>query len=105
MKTPKTCVAALALLAPLTLAGCGVLSSEHVETALQIIEQMQAQGSVTAEQAEALRQALQASTGEPWYMQVGRMALEVGLAVAGVRMWRGPSATAAERVARLTATK
>lgn len=104
MRITKT-AAVLALLALSTLAGCGVLSNEHIETARQIIDQMQAQGSVTAEQAEALRQALQANTGEPWYTQVGRVVLEVGLAVVGVRMWRGPSATAAERVARLTASK
>jgi len=104
MRTTKT-AAVLALLALSTLAGCGVLSNEHIETARQIIDQMQAQGSVTAEQAEALRQALQANTGEPWYTQVGRVVLEVGLAVVGVRMWRGPAATAAERVARLTASK
>ena len=52
-----------------------------------------------------MRQAMQTSSGEPWYMQLGRVALEVGLAVAGVRMWRGPSATSAERVARVIAGK
>ena len=62
-------------------------------------------GKITGEQAEAMRQALLANTGEPWYMQIGKMVLEIGLAVAGVRLWRGPSATAAERVARLTAGK
>jgi hypothetical protein len=105
MRITKTIAAATGLLALSTLAGCGILSNEHVETASRIIEQMQAQGSVTAEQAEALRQALQANTGEPWYTQLGRVVLEVGLAVVGVRMWRGPSATTAERVARLTAPK
>jgi hypothetical protein len=57
------------------------------------------------EQAEALRQAIMANTGEPWWMQLGRVALEVGLAVAGVRMWRGPAATTAERAARMAARK
>ena len=95
----------LALTAPAVLCGCGALGVEHLETARQIIDQMREQGSVTVEQAEALRQALQANTGEPWYMQIGRVVLEVGLAVAGVRMWRGPSATVAERAARIAATK
>jgi len=63
---------------------------------------MQEQGTVTASQAEALREALLVNTGEPWYQQLGRLVLEVGLAVAGVRVWRGPSATRAERVARRT---
>lgn len=84
----------------LSLTSCGLFSSEHVAAAMEIINQMEAQNTVTAAQAEALREALMVNTGEPWYMQLGRVVLEVGLAVAGVRMWRGPAATAAERVAR-----
>jgi len=103
MKTRKALYSALA--ASTILCGCGALGAEHLETARQIIDQMREQGSVTPEQAEALRQALQANTGEPWYMQIGRVVLEVGLAVAGVRMWRGPSATVAERAARIAAAK
>jgi len=38
-------------------------------------------------------------------MQLGKIALEVGLAVAGVRLWRGPSASVAERAARVAARK
>jgi len=71
-----------------------------VQAALDIINQMEQQNTVTSAQAEALREALLTNTGDPWYMQLGRVALEVGMAVLGVRMWRGPSATAAERIAR-----
>ena len=35
----------------------------------------------------------------------GKIVLEVGLAVAGVRLWRGPSASLAERAARVAARK
>lgn len=84
---------------------CGLLSNEQAQAAMQIVNEMQAQGSVTAEQAEALRQALLANTGEPWWQQVGRVVLEVGLAVAGVRLWRGPAASVAERAARVAAKR
>jgi hypothetical protein len=83
-----------------TLCSCGLFSNEQVLAALTVINQLAEAGTITAEQAEAMRQALQLDSGEPWYMQLGRVVLEVGLAVAGVRMWRGPAATAAERVAR-----
>ena len=87
----------------MALCSCGLFSSEQVQAALDIINQMEAQNTVTAAQAEALREALVTNTGEPWYMQAGRLVLEVGMAVRGVRMWRGPSATSAERVARRAA--
>jgi hypothetical protein len=87
----------------MTFCSCGLFSSEQVQAALDIINQMEAQNTVTAAQAEALREAMVTNTGEPWYMQAGRLVLEVGMAVLGVRMWRGPSATLAERVARRAA--
>lgn len=75
-----------------------------MEIALQAINQMHSEGVVTLEQAEALRQALmsQAPTTD-WWIDAVRILIEVGLAVAGVRVWRGPAATAAERVARAAA--
>jgi len=87
------------------LCSCGLFSNEQLDAARAVINQLAEQGTITGEQAEAMRQALLAGTGEPWYMQLGKIVLEVGLAVAGVRLWRGPAATAAERVARLTAGK
>ena len=83
------------------LASCGVLNPEQVQGVLEVVNAMQNQGSITAEQGDALRQALLENSGEPWWQQIGRVVLEVGLAVVGVRVWRGPSASPAERVARL----
>jgi len=88
------------------LVSCGLLGPDHTELALQAIAQMQTEGVVTAEQAEALRQALLANVpGAEWWIDLVRIVIEVGLAVAGVRLWRGPSATAAERIARAAAKK
>ena len=83
----------------LTLCSCGIFTGEQVQAALEIINQMEQQQTVTAAQAEALL----ANTGDPWWQQLGRLVLEVGMAVLGVRVWRGPSATAAEPIARRTA--
>lgn len=84
---------------------CGMLTSEQTQAAIEIVNEMAERGSMTAEQAEALVQALMANTGEPWWQQVLRVAVEVGLAVAGVRIWRGPAAGVAERAARMAAKK
>jgi len=91
----------LVVLSCLLLTGCGLLTFEQAQSVAAVVNEMEQAGSVTAEQAEALRQALYSNTGEPWWQQIGRIALEVGLAVAGVRWWRGPVATPAERAARL----
>lgn len=80
--------------------GCGFLSSDVAASAVDVVNQLEVNQAITMEQAEALRQAILANTGEPWYYQVGRLTLEVALALAGVRLWRGPSATPLERVAR-----
>lgn len=87
----------------LLLCSCGVFDTGQVELAMQVISQMESAGTVTTTQAAALREALAANTGDPWYFQVGRVVLEVALAIAGVRLWRGPAASAAERVARVAA--
>lgn len=88
----------------LSLCSCGLFTNEQIEAAITVINKLAEDGKITGEQAEAMRQALMINTGEPWYMQLGKMVLEVGLAVVGVRMWRGPSATVAERVARRAAS-
>jgi hypothetical protein len=89
----------------LLLAGCGILDAGQVQAVTDVVNQLEANQAITMEQAEALRQAILTNTGEPWWMQLGKIALEVGLAVAGVRLWRGPSASVAERAARVAARK
>ena len=96
----------LTILVPcLLLAGCGLLDAGQVQAVTDVVNHLEANQAITMEQADALRQAILTNTGEPWWMQLGKIVLEVGLAVAGVRMWRGPSASAAERAARLAARK
>lgn len=87
----------------LLLTSCGIFTADQVQGIVEVIDAIEAQGGLTPMQAEALRTAVMANTGEPWYLQIGRVVLEVGLAVAGVRLWRGPAAAPAERVARIAA--
>lgn len=94
-----------AILSCLLFAGCGLLDAGQVQAVTDVVNHLEANQAITMEQADALRQAILTNTGEPWWMQLGKIVLEVGLAVAGVRMWRGPSASAAERAARLAARK
>ena len=89
----------------LLLAGCGILNAGQVQAVTDVVNQLEANQAITMEQADALRQAILTNTGEPWWMQLGKVVLEVGLAVAGVRLWRGPSASVAERAARVAARK
>ena len=96
----------LTILVPcLLFAGCGLLDAGQVQAVNDVVNQLEANQAITMEQADALRQALLTNTGEPWWMQLGKIVLEVGLAVAGVRLWRGPSASVAERAARVAARK
>jgi len=89
----------------LLLAGCGILDAGQVQAVTDVVNQLEANQAITMEQADALRQAILTNTGEPWWLQLGKVVLEVGLAVAGVRLWRGPSASVAERAARVAARK
>jgi len=89
----------------LLLAGCGILDAGQVQAVTDVVNQLEANQAITMEQADALRQAILTNTGEPWWLQFGKVVLEVGLAIAGVRLWRGPSASVAERAARVAARK
>lgn len=92
------------ILAPcFLLASCGIFDNEQVRSIVEVINQIEREGGLSAVQAAALREAVIADSGEPWWIQVGKVVLEVGLAVAGVRLWRGPAATTAERAARIAA--
>jgi len=87
------------------LTSCGTLDVGQVQAVTDVVNQLEANQAITMEQAEALRQAILTNTGDPWWLQLGKVVLEVGLAVAGVRLWRGPSASVAERAARVAARK
>jgi hypothetical protein len=89
----------------LLFAGCGLFDANQMQAVTDVVNHLEANQAITMEQANALRQAILMNTGEPWWMQLGKIALEVGLAVAGVRLWRGPAASAAERAARIAASK
>lgn len=66
-------------------AACGLLDPQQQQTALQVVDQMLAQGTITAEQAEALRQAILSGGQVAWWEQAATVVLGAGLAWLGVR--------------------
>ena len=90
------------IVACLLLAGCGMLSPDQQSTALDVIEQMLAQGTITPEQYEGLRQSILAGGTGAWWQQIAEVAVAAGLAYVGVRLQRGPP-TRTENVAKKAA--
>ena len=73
----------------LSLAGCGLMSPAEQSTALEVIEQMLRQGTITPEQYEGLRQAiLSGGTGE-WWHSLGEVVAGAALGYFGVQLRRG----------------
>lgn len=70
-------------------ASCGLLSPEQQQTALSVVSQLQAQGTVTAEQAAALTQAILADGQGAWWQQLAEMIGAAALAYFGVAWRRG----------------
>lgn len=82
MKFPKWALAALLCL---SLTACGLLNPHQQAEALQVIEQMRANGTITAEQFEALRQTILDGGQASFWQQVGTILASAGLAWLGVR--------------------
>lgn len=84
------------------LASCAWLTPEQQQTALQVVDSMAAQGSITRAQHDALVEALLSGSSTAWWQQLVQIIGGAALAYAGVQWRRGPVATQAERVARMT---
>jgi hypothetical protein len=84
------------------LASCAWLTPEQQQTALQVVDSMMAQGSITRAQHDALVEALLSGSSTAWWQQLVQVIGGAALAYAGVQWRRGPVATPAERVARMT---
>lgn len=85
----------------IVLCSCGFLSNEQQQTALQVIDQMAYQGTITAEQRSALTQAILTGSAQSWWAQLINIVGGAALAYAGVQWRRGPVATPSERAARI----
>lgn len=76
------------LVLSLMAAGCGSLLSPEKKTALQQeYSQMLANGQITKTQYDALLSALEG--GKDWVGALTEVALSIGGALFGVRLWRG----------------
>jgi hypothetical protein len=85
----------------LALASCGLLSPEQQHTALQVLDGMRAQGTITQAQYDALVESLLSGSTTAWWMQLVQVIGSAALAYAGVQWRRGPVATPSERAARI----
>jgi hypothetical protein len=85
------------------LASCAWLTPEQQQTALQVVDSMAAQGSISRAQHDALVEALLSGSSTAWWQQLVQVIGGAAWAYAGVQWRRGPVATPTERAARLTA--
>jgi hypothetical protein len=83
----------------LTLTSCGLLSPEQQTTALQTVDAMLTQGTITSQQAEALRQAILGGGQSAWWHQVGQIVLGAAMGYLGVQAAPGRAASVAARKA------
>lgn len=73
----------------LSLTACGLLDPQQQQTALQVVDQMLDQGTITPEQAEALRQTILQGGQVHWWEQAATAVLGAAMAYVGVRVQRG----------------
>ena len=86
------------------LVSCGMLSTEQMATVEATLADMQASGTITREQPEALVQSLhQAGTWPGALETLGVVGSSVLASLTGIQFLRGPSAGKAERSTRRTA--
>lgn len=89
----------------LACAACGLMSPAQQQTALAVVDEMLRNGSITAAQWEAMREAILAASSANWWSVAAQTVLGGALGYVGVQMRRGPVATPDERVARRTVVK
>lgn len=82
-------------------ASCGLLSPEQQHTALQVLDSMRAQGTISQVQYDALVESLLSGSTTAWWIQLVQVIGSAALAYAGVQWRRGPVATPSERAARI----
>ena len=86
----KTITYVVVAVACLLLAGCGLLSPEQQQTALQTVDAMVANGAATPAQAAAMREAILSGGQGAWWQQAATALVGAGLGYIGVRVQRGP---------------
>jgi len=85
------------VVACLLLTSCGLLTPEQQQTALQTVDAMMVQGTVTPEQAEGLRQAILGGGQSAWWQQAGQVVLGAAMGYLGVQAAPGRAASVAAR--------
>lgn len=78
-----------AILFCLFLAGCGLMNPQQQAEALQVLEQMREQQSITQAQFEALREMVLSDGANAWWQEIGQIVLGAALGYVGVEIRRG----------------
>lgn len=86
--------------AVLTLAGCGLLDPQQQADMLEVINQLERDGKLSATMAAAQRELVTSNGIGPIWQQGLGYALAAVSAYFGIQLKRGTSATTAERVNR-----
>lgn len=73
-----------------SLVSCGMLSPEQQSTALQVVDQMFQDGTITQAQYDALREIVLSGSQREWWMEVVNVVGGAALAYAGIQLRRGP---------------
>jgi len=87
------------LMTCLLLTSCGLLSPEQQQTALSTVDAMLTQGTISSQQAEALRQAIISGGQTAWWHQLAQIVLGAAMGYIGVQAAPGRAATVAARKA------
>ena len=83
----------------LLLTACGVLSPEQQQTALQTIDAMMYQGTITPSQADALRETIMQAGQQNFWNQAAQVGLGAVMGYLGVQAAPGRAASVAARKA------
>lgn len=94
----------LGAVALLLLCSCGLMSPQQQSDALLVIDQMLGQGSITAAQHAALREAILSGGQAHWWQSLVEVAAGAALGYFGVQIRRGPP-TKTENIQKALAAK
>ena len=72
--------------AALLLTSCALMSPQDQSTALEVLDQMLKQGSITPAQYEALKESVLNAGTTAWWQQAAQVILGAGLGYLGIQM-------------------
>ena len=87
----------------LVLVSCGLMTPQQQNEALQTVDEMLRNGSITQSQWQAMREAILSASTTNWWAAAAQTVCGGALAYFGVQVRRGPVATPEEKARRKAA--